>query len=305
MLLPQGTGAGGGALVVLALAAVASASSGNSALLFLPPLRVNLGLAWLSRAHVGARTCEALITRFARLEHAAPAPQILAYTRRLTWVWTVFSWHGHGIGRVGRTGAHAAWVWFTAVGNYLHASPRCSRSNMATGSGAFPSDSRASPGRQLEMLREGSRMAAHQIQSPQPGSMNTATTLPLLRGFDAHQALLFEQGRSIECSGVLRHRLTAVANRLPRLAFRINLCDGRAEFLLASAAAILAGTQWYSPPSGSRALCLNCGKHFPTATASVDGPVPAMSPRPAKSPFALAAGTRFHARDAATPPASW
>jgi uncharacterized membrane protein len=151
-LLPQGRARVAAALVVVALAAVASAFAATSSLLFLPPLWVNLGLAWLF-GHTLAPGREALITRFARLEHAAPAPQVLAYTRRLTWVWTVFFLSMATIsGALAATGAHAAWVWFTAVGNWL-----CVAVLFAIEYGyrrwRFPGDSRVPPGRQLEMLR--------------------------------------------------------------------------------------------------------------------------------------------------------
>ena len=150
--LPQGRARVAAVLVVLAVAALASAFAATSALLFLPPLWVNLGLAWLF-GHTLAPGREALITRFARLEHAVPAPQILAYTRRLTWVWTVFFLSMAMVsGTLAAIGAHAAWVWFTAVGNYL-----CVAVLFTIEYGyrrwRFPSDSRVSPGRQLEMLR--------------------------------------------------------------------------------------------------------------------------------------------------------
>jgi uncharacterized membrane protein len=151
-LLPQRRARVAAALVVLALAAVASAFAATSSLLFLPPLWVNLGLAWLF-GHTLAPGREALITRFARLEHAEPAPQVVTYTRRLTWVWTVFFLSMALVsGALAAFGAHEAWVWFTAVGNYL-----CAGALFAIEYGyrswRFPNDSRISPGRQLEMLR--------------------------------------------------------------------------------------------------------------------------------------------------------
>ena len=120
--------------------------------LFLPPLWVNLALAWIfGRTLAPGR--EALITRFARLERAAPAPQILAYTRRLTWIWTAFFLSMAMVsGALAAFGAHEAWVWFTAVGNYL-----CVAALFAVEYGyrrwRFPSDSRVPPWQQLGMLR--------------------------------------------------------------------------------------------------------------------------------------------------------
>jgi uncharacterized membrane protein len=150
--LPQRRVQVAAALVVLALAAMTSAFAATSSLLFLPPLCVNLGLAWLF-GHTLAPGREALITRFARLEGAVPAPQILVYTRRLTWVWTVFFLSMAAVsGALAATGAHEAWVWFTAVGNYL-----CVAALFAIEYGyrswRFPNSGRVSPRRQLEMLR--------------------------------------------------------------------------------------------------------------------------------------------------------
>jgi uncharacterized membrane protein len=107
------------ALLVLALAAAAVAFADPSSLLFLPPLSVNLGLAWFfGRTLAPGR--EALITRFARLERSEPQPDKLTYARRLTWVWTMFFLLMAAISAVlAASGAHAAWMWFTAVGNYL------------------------------------------------------------------------------------------------------------------------------------------------------------------------------------------
>ncbi len=131
-------------LVVFALAGVASAFAATSSLLFLPPLWVNLGLAWLF-GHTLAPGREALVTRFARQEHPVPTPRILAYTRRLTWVWTVFFLSMALVsGALAAIGAHEAWAWFTAVGNYL-----CVAALFMVEYGyrrwRFPVDSRVSP----------------------------------------------------------------------------------------------------------------------------------------------------------------
>jgi uncharacterized membrane protein len=107
------------AIVVLAIAAAAVTFGDPSSLLFLPPLGVNLALAWFfGRTLAPGR--EALITRFARLERGEPEPEVLAYTRRLTWVWVVFFLlMAATSAALALSGAHAAWVGFTAVGNYL------------------------------------------------------------------------------------------------------------------------------------------------------------------------------------------
>ena len=88
-------------------------------LLLLPPLAVNLGLAWLfGRTLTGGR--EALVTRFARLGNDCLEPAVVTYTRRLTGVWVAFFLAMAAVSAaLAAFGAHWAWAWFTAVGNYL------------------------------------------------------------------------------------------------------------------------------------------------------------------------------------------
>lgn len=122
------------------------------AMLFLPPVCVNLGLAWFfGRTLAPGR--EALITRFARLERREPEPRILVYTRRLTWVWVVFFLFMAAVSvALAVSGAREAWVWFTAVGNYL-----CVAALFAIEYGyrrwRLPRNDHVSPRQQLLMMR--------------------------------------------------------------------------------------------------------------------------------------------------------
>ena len=125
-------------------------------LLFLPPVCINLGLAWLF-GHTLLPGGEPLITRFARMEPALPDAQVRAYTRRLTWVWTAFFLLMATVsGTLVALAAHEAWVWFTAVGNYL-----CVAALFALEYGyrrwRFPRREHVSPLRQLAMLRAAMR----------------------------------------------------------------------------------------------------------------------------------------------------
>jgi uncharacterized membrane protein len=124
-------------------------------LLFLPPVCINLGLAWVfGRTLAPGR--EALITRFARMEDPQPDPAVLAYTRRLTWVWVVFflvmAAVSAALAALAASGAREAWVWFTAVGNYL-----CVAALFAVEyvyrRRRFPRNAAASPRQQIRMLR--------------------------------------------------------------------------------------------------------------------------------------------------------
>ena len=140
-------------LVVLGLSLVSVAFATPTTLLFFPPVCVNLGLAWFF-GHTLAAGQEALITHFARLEQALPDPEILAYTRSLTWVWTGFFLIMAAMSVVlAASGAHAAWVWFTAVGNYA-----CVAALFALEYGwrrrRFPRKDRVTPWQQVALLRD-------------------------------------------------------------------------------------------------------------------------------------------------------
>ncbi len=139
-------------LAVAALAGAAVAFASPTSLLFLPPLAVNLGLAWFfGRTLAPGR--EALITRFARLGQHDLDAAIPIYTRRLTWVWVGFFLAMASLSAVlAAFGAYRAWVWFTAVGNYL-----CVAALFAIEYGyrrwRFPRDDHVSPWHQILMMR--------------------------------------------------------------------------------------------------------------------------------------------------------
>ena len=140
------------ALVVMALAAAAVALANPASLLFLPPLAVNLGLAWFfGRTLAPGR--EPLITCFARLERGEPKPEVLTYTRRLTWVWVMFFIAMTAVSAtLALTGAYAAWMWFTAVGNYLCVAALFAF-EYAYRYRRFPRDTHISPREQIALLR--------------------------------------------------------------------------------------------------------------------------------------------------------
>lgn len=109
--------------LVLSMIAVSSLAAGalhaDELVLFLPPIAINLGLA-LFFASTLARGREPLIAWFARAERGELAPDLNAYTRRLTWIWVGFFLLMAAVSLVlAVTGPRVAWAWFTAVGNYL------------------------------------------------------------------------------------------------------------------------------------------------------------------------------------------
>jgi uncharacterized membrane protein len=139
-----------------ALAAVTLAFSSPTILLFLPPVCVNLGLAWFfGRTLAPGR--EALITRFARLEHPQPDIQRMAYTRRLTGIWAAFFLLMAAVSTaLAASGAHEAWVWFTAVGNYICVAALFALEYVFRRR-TFRSDDRVSTRQQIRMLRDALR----------------------------------------------------------------------------------------------------------------------------------------------------
>ena len=140
-----------GVVAVFIVAGVAMALAAAPFLPFLPPLCVNLGLGWLF-GHTLLPDQVPLITRFARLERE-PSDEVMSYTRNLTWVWTVFFLLMAAVSAtLASMAAHEAWVWFTAVGNYL-----CVAALFAVEYGyrrwRLPRGEHISPLRQMAMLR--------------------------------------------------------------------------------------------------------------------------------------------------------
>jgi uncharacterized membrane protein len=137
---------------VLALVALSLVLATPSTLLYLPPICVNLGLAWLFGRTL-APGQQPLITRFARLEQAEPGPAVLAYTRRLTCVWVGFFLVMATLSVILATlGLREAWMWFTAVGNYLCVAALFAI-EYAWRRRRFPRSEHVSPARQVALLR--------------------------------------------------------------------------------------------------------------------------------------------------------
>ena len=88
-------------------------------LLFVPPIVINLALAWLfGRTLLRGRV--PLISRFALMEQATLSPEVAAYTRLLTWLWTALFVGAAAISFVlALSGHHDAWSLFTNLINYL------------------------------------------------------------------------------------------------------------------------------------------------------------------------------------------
>jgi len=100
-------------------AAVYWAAPPASGLLYLPPVLINLALAWVfGRTLMRGRI--PLISRFALMEQETLSPEVAAYTRTLTWVWTSLFVVAAAISLgLALSGHHDAWSLFTNLINYL------------------------------------------------------------------------------------------------------------------------------------------------------------------------------------------
>jgi acyl-CoA synthetase (AMP-forming)/AMP-acid ligase II len=106
--------------------------------------------------------------------------------------------------------------------------------------------------------------------------------LPLLRGYGPDQTLLFDRGEPITAASFCAAAAAASA-RLPRAPLAFNLCEGRAEFLLASAAAWLAGQTLVLPPSRLARTLGDLRATYPGSYCLVDAPLSGDNPHAAIS----------------------
>ena len=88
-------------------------------LLFIPPIVINLALAWLfGRTLVRGRV--PLIARFAILEQGTLSAELVTYTRTLTWLWTLLFIAAAAVSlALGLAGHRDAWSQFTNFLNYV------------------------------------------------------------------------------------------------------------------------------------------------------------------------------------------
>jgi uncharacterized membrane protein len=89
-----------------------------SAFTYASPVLTNLALAGVFGATL-ARGREPLISRFARTERGTLEADLARYTRRLTWVWTLFFVAMAFTSMVLALRSAVASAWFTLVGNWI------------------------------------------------------------------------------------------------------------------------------------------------------------------------------------------
>ena len=100
-------------------AVVACASPPVEWMLFVPPIAINLALAWLfGRTLVRGRV--PLIARFALMEQGTLSAELASYTRTLTWLWTLlFIAAAAASLALALSGHRDAWSLFTNFLNYV------------------------------------------------------------------------------------------------------------------------------------------------------------------------------------------
>jgi len=88
-------------------------------MLFVPPIVINLALAWLfGRTLVRGRV--PLIARFAIMEQGTLSAELVTYTRTLTWLWTLLFVAAAGASlALALSGHRDAWSLFTNFLNYV------------------------------------------------------------------------------------------------------------------------------------------------------------------------------------------
>ena len=108
------------AIAVLTVVALVGFAAGWAIQLsYLSPIIINVGLAaWFGMTlRAGS---EPMISRFARIERGQLAPDLAAYTRRLTLVWTLFFLAMAAVSAaLSALPSAAPWAWFTTFGDWI------------------------------------------------------------------------------------------------------------------------------------------------------------------------------------------
>src|SRR4051794_32027084 len=85
--------------------------------------------------------------------------------------------------------------------------------------------------------------------------------LPLLRGFAAGDILGWYRGQALSAARFC-HAANALAACLPQSHFAFNLCENQVHFMLASAAALIAGQTLILPPSRLAAVLASLRRRY-------------------------------------------
>ncbi len=105
--------------VAIACLLVALMLVAPSALVFGPPVAINAALGIVFALSL-RRGREPLISIFARLEQGTLTPELVRYTRRLTWLWTLLLFGlAAGAALLAAYASLATWSWFVNCATYV------------------------------------------------------------------------------------------------------------------------------------------------------------------------------------------
>ena len=206
-------------------------------LVYSPPVLIDLALCWLFGRTL-RRGAEPLITSFARHAHAGDLPpDIPAYTRRVTLVWTLlFAAMAAAAAGLAAFGSERAWTFFVYV-----ASPALVAALFL---GEFT-------WRRVRFRHHPRQRLADMLQYLR---LPSTQGLPLLRLHAPDDAVARRRGEPIPASALLADA-AALAAALPPGRHVLNLCRDRYHFLVGYAAALIARRLSLLPPgSGDAAI---------------------------------------------------
>ena len=220
-------------------------------LVYFPPLFAFAFMAYFFYRTLGPGI-EPLITRVARKEHPCLSPEVVRFTRALTWAWSLCfvllfvaalllayllpldSWSRwvHGLGYV---------VPATLfLGEYLYRHRR------------FPDlQSWIAAGTDTQHCRRRQRRCRQTGHAEPPGSRPHLIMLPLARYRAPGDPVLIGPGGETTAAEFF-FQVQELANALPSRGFVINLCETRHGFMLGFAAALLRGQTSLLPPVQGR-----------------------------------------------------
>ena len=97
--------------------------------------------------------------------------------------------------------------------------------------------------------------------------------LPLLHGFAPTDIIVWHRGQPVTAARFC-HAARAMAARLPRSRFAFNLCESQIHFLLASAAALVAGQTLILPPTRLRTVVADLRRGHDDSYCLIDAATP-------------------------------
>ena len=222
------------------------------------------GAGLVFRPHAGARTRSADHALRAPRTRAARHPAVSAYTRRLTvGLDGLLPAHGGGVERRWPRPAPTRPGCGSPRSATTSAWRRCSRSSMSSGAGNSRVTTGFRRGSRYEMLRDALRDRAGEQSEP----IARFAMLPLLRGYEPDQTVLFDRGRPISAGAFCGWRRPCRPACRSRDSPSTSAKAAR-NFCSRARPRCSRDTRWCCRRAGSRARATICATSIPTATAS-------------------------------------